>query len=115
MTLLAALATCFGCAFAILREVPAIVLGAAASVAVLTTFAPGFGCSFPIVGEIARAVLPADLASTRCLLAVLGEVARIPRVSLVRHCVMLLLASLTGSPVLSATDASGGGLSSRLS
>jgi hypothetical protein len=86
MGLLAAFATCFGCAFAILCEVPTVMLAAAAAVAVLTTFAPGFGSSFPIVGEIARAVLPADLASSRCLLAVLGEVARIPRVSLVRHC-----------------------------
>jgi hypothetical protein len=114
VTLLAALAACLGCAFAILREVPTVVLGASASVAVLTTLAPGFGGPFAIVREIARAVLPADLAGTRCLLPVLGEVAGIPRVSLVRHLEMLLLVSLTGSPVLYATGASGGRLSSRL-
>jgi hypothetical protein len=88
---LATFAAGFSCAFAILGKVARIVLGAAAAVAVLTALAAGFGCTFAVIGEVAGAVLPADMASARGFLAILGEVARIPRMSLFGHRMYLLM------------------------
>jgi hypothetical protein len=114
MGLLAALAACLGCAFAILGEIASVMLGAAAAVAVLTTLAARFGSTLAIIGEIARAVLPADMTRTRCLLTILGKVARVPRMSLVRHAKCSFVSRLTGIPVPTATGADRVGLSSRL-
>lgn len=90
MLVLAAFAAGFGCAFAILREVAGVVLGAATAVAVLTALAASFSGTFAIIGEVAGAVLPTDVASARGFLAILGEVARVPRMSLFGHRMYLL-------------------------
>jgi hypothetical protein len=60
-------------------------LTAASVVALFATSASRLRGARGIAREIAAAVLSACLASTRCLLAVFGEIARIIRMSLVSH------------------------------
>jgi hypothetical protein len=52
-TALPALASCFGSAFAILREIATVALCTTAAVAVFATLAAGFSSPRPVVGEVA--------------------------------------------------------------
>jgi hypothetical protein len=77
---LATLAAGFGSALAIIGKVALTV-----RLAVLATLAARLCCFLAVIREISRAVLAANLAGARRLLAVLGKVARISGMSLIRH------------------------------
>ncbi len=75
--MLAADAASFRRLLSILCEIAGIVRSATATVTVLAALAPGFRSTLTILVEAPAAVLPADLARSRSLLSILGEVARI--------------------------------------
>jgi hypothetical protein len=95
--LTATFAARLGCALAVLGKIAWVVLGPAATMAVFTAFATCFCGPGAVVGKIARAVFPADMTGTRRLLAIFGKIARIPNMSLLRHCKYSFL-RLTGIP-----------------
>src|SRR4051812_37175355 len=69
---------------------------ATAAVACLTALATGFRSALPIVRKVAGTVLAADMACAGRLLAILGEVARVPGVALLCHWMPLLSVEATG-------------------
>jgi hypothetical protein len=87
---LTALTTCFRSAFAILCEVPWVVRGTTATVAILAALAASFRRTLTVVRKVAGAMLAANLSCARSLLAILCEIARVPRMSLFGHRMYLL-------------------------
>jgi hypothetical protein len=72
--------------FAILSKVPLVASSTASAVAPLATLVARLGGALGIICEVAPTLLPSDMPSPRCLLTILGEIARIARV-LLSHCV----------------------------
>ncbi len=74
---LTALSACFHSALAVLGKIARIVLGTAATMAMLAAPAPSFGRASAVVGEIPGAVESPDVTGAGCLLTVFGEIASI--------------------------------------